>query len=89
LFNPARLAAELPCNSWIFTSSWERRRLAGSPFGNVEGAELTQEQRQFAWLLAISFCNTEYEPARRSHESVVILQLQIVQSSEAGGRADL
>jgi hypothetical protein len=65
--------------------------LAGSPFGNVEGAELTQEQRQFAWLLAISFCNAEYKPARRrrSQESMVILQLQIFQSSIAGGEAAL
>jgi hypothetical protein len=76
LFNPARLVAGLTSNSGIFTPPWERRRLAGSPFGNVEGAELAQEQRQFAWLLAISFCNSEYKPARRrrSQENVVILQ---------------
>jgi hypothetical protein len=53
--------------------------LAGSPFGDVDESELIQEQWQYAWLLAISFCNAEYKPARRrrSQESVVVLQLQI------------
>jgi hypothetical protein len=55
LFNPAQLAATLPCNSRIFTSSWERRRLAGSIFALQRRSPITAYTAVALWLIRESW----------------------------------